>query len=157
MTEAAPEDGPEGTIVLRPRLARIAGFAIGGLVLAVSVGSAILVGSFDLPNRIMFVAFGLAVFWFCWREAIVKVVAEPDRLVVRNLLGVRTLEWAEVIGVSFPAGDPWAHLDLADGDTLATMAIQRSDGERALADARLLARLVRERGEAHPPQEPPAL
>ena len=51
-------------------------------------------------------------------------------------------------GISFPMGDPWAHLDLADGSTLSMHALQRYDGERAIAAAHLLRRLVSERGEA---------
>ena len=42
----------------------------------------------------------------------------------------------------FGGGEPWVTLDLADGDTLAVMAIQRADGEDAVAEARRLATLV---------------
>ena len=66
----------------------------------------------------------------------------PDGLVVRNVVVVTTLEWAQIVAVRFGGGDPWATLDLADGDVLAVMAIQRADGERGLAEARRLATLV---------------
>src|SRR5690606_14498826 len=58
------------------------------------------------------------------------------------------LEWAEIITIGFPMGDPWAHLDLADGSTLQLQALQRYDGEHAISGARLLRDLVRQRGEA---------
>lgn len=51
-------------------------------------------------------------------------------------------------GHQLPDGGPWAHLDLADGSTLAINAIQRYDGKRAIADAHRLQALVQERGEA---------
>ena len=69
---------------------------------------------------------------------------------MRNLMRTRTLEWPEVLGISFPMGDPWAHLDLADGRTHPLNAIQRYDGERAIAAAHQLQALIRERGEAPP-------
>lgn len=139
----------QGTVIFRPRLVRAVGFAIGGLVLLASLVAAVVVpAGFSLVDRVGFAAFGIAVFVFCYREATVRVDAGPDRLRVRNLFSSRDLEWAEVIAVSFPEGDPWAHLDLADGDTLSTMAIQRADGQRGIRDARHLAALVRERGEA---------
>ena len=63
-------------------------------------------------------------------------------------LSKQELEWAEIVAVSFPEGDAWAHLDLADGDTLPTMAFQRADGARGIAAARQMAALVAARGEA---------
>ncbi|MCS6710668.1 PH domain-containing protein [Brachybacterium sp. EF45031] len=105
-------------------------------------------GPVSAPNRVLYVLFGAAIFWFCHREASVAVTARPDELVVRNLFTTRRLAWAQVVGVSFPAGDPWAHLDLADGETLSTMALQRTDGDLGITQARRLARLVQERGTA---------
>jgi hypothetical protein len=66
----------------------------------------------------------------------------PDGLVVRNVVRVTELEWAQIVAVRFGGGDPWVTLDLADGDVLAVMAIQRADGERGVAEARRLATLV---------------
>jgi PH (Pleckstrin Homology) domain-containing protein len=66
----------------------------------------------------------------------------PDGLVVRNVVVVTKLEWAQIVAVRFGGGDPWATLDLADGDVLPVMAIQRADGERGVAEARRLATLV---------------
>ncbi|GAB2543425.1 PH domain-containing protein [Brachybacterium huguangmaarense] len=140
------------TVLFRPRLVRGAALAIGVIVLGVTLIAAVLVSRELSPvDGVLFVAFGAAIFFFCWREATVRLEARADAVVVRNLFTTRRLEWPEIIGVSFPQGDPWAHLDLADGETLAVMAIQRSDGERGIADGRRLARLVRERGEARDP------
>lgn len=135
-------------VVLRPRAARVAGYAIGGLVLLGSIIlGALTAREFGVVSTVLFVVFGLLIFWFCHREASVSVTATHRSLTVRNLMSERSLEWAEVLGVSFPVGNPWAHLDLADGDTLSVMAIQRTDGEHGLALARRLQGLIREHGE----------
>jgi hypothetical protein len=145
-TPPLPE--PEETIALRPRVVRIASYAIGSLVLLAAVITGILSknGAVDLVG---FTAFGLAVFWFCHREASVRVIAAPDHVVIRNLFVSRQLEWTEVVGVTFTPGEPWAKVDLTDGETLSVMAVQRTVGERGRQDAVLLARLVAQRGEPH--------
>ena len=136
------------TIVLRPRAVRVAAYLSAAIVMAGMIAGAVIITSFQLGGRIGLLLMGVLVAVFCHLEASVMVTARPQELVVRNLMRTRTLEWPEVIGISFPMGDPWAHLDLADGTTLALHAVQRYDGQRAIAAAHLLRRLVRERGEA---------
>lgn len=144
------DDEAQGTIVLRPRAVRWAAYFTGTVVLAGMIGGAIVLTSFHTGGRLALVAIGLLILVFCHLEASVRVVARPRELEVRNLMRTRTVEWPEVLGISFPMGDPWAHLDLADGTTLSLHAIQRYDGRRAIAAAHLLQRLMRERGEARP-------
>lgn len=127
----------------RPRAARWVSLAVG---LAALVGTAFLTvavwgwaGPLDASG---FAAFGLLVTWFCWRQASVTARPDDDGLTVRNLLLTRRLQWAEVVSVRFGQGRPWVQLDLADGDTLAVMGIQRADGAYADAEARRLATLV---------------
>lgn len=151
MSTPAPDHGPgerSATIVLRPRAVRIAAYLSAAIVMAGMIGGAVVITSFQWGGRLGLIAVGVLVCLFCHLEASVKVTARPHVLEVRNLMRERTLEWPEVIGISFPMGDPWAHLDLADGSTLALQAIQRYDGERAIAAAHLLQRLMQERGEA---------
>ena len=80
--------------------------------------------------------------WGLYRLAEVGADPYEDGLVVRNVLLTRRLEWAEILGIHFGSGDSWVLLDLSDGDTLAVMAIQRADGERASAEAGRLATLM---------------
>lgn len=141
-------DREHATIVLRPRAVRWAAYFTGTVVLAGMIVFAVLLTSFHTGGSLLLVLIGLLIFLFCHLEASVRVVARPAQLEVRNLMRSRTLEWPEVLGVSFPMGDPWAHLDLADGTTLSMHAIQRYDGKRAIANAHLLQRLMHERGEA---------
>lgn len=145
--------GPElpertATVVIRPRAVRVAAYVTAVIVLGGMIAGAVLITSFQLGGRLALVMIGLLLVLLCHLYASVRVVARPERLEIRNLMRSRTLDWPEVLGISFPMGDPWAHLDLADGRTHPVQAIQRYDGQRAIADARLLRDLARDRGEA---------
>ena len=56
--------------------------------------------------------------------------ADRDGLTVVNFVRRRRLDWAEILGVNLRRGDPWVLLDLADGGTLAVVAIQPGSGLR---------------------------
>lgn len=131
----------------RPRAARLVCLLLAALSLAMMVGLAAglpaLTGvRLGAGDRIGFVGLGAVMAWFLLLEAGVRAVPGPDGLVVRNLVRTRRLAWAEIVSVRFGPDRPWVLLDLADGDTLAVMAVQRADGDRARADARRLATLV---------------
>ncbi|MCT1806760.1 PH domain-containing protein [Dermabacter hominis] len=129
---------PELPLTYRPRAVRRWGyivaavFALACLVMAVSLPLL----THKVFDSLGFVLLALAVGWFCHRHASVHVRADAACVTVRNAFSTRRFEWAELIGVSFPEGDPWAHLDVADGDTCAVMAFQRADGERGVDMAR---------------------
>lgn len=126
----------------RPRLARVVTLAIALVVVVLTALLVTALTRVPAGDRTGIALVGLAVAWFCWREA--AVVARPDDagLMVRNLLVVRRLTWAQIVDVRFGEGRPWVQLDLDDGDTLAVMAIQRADGATAEQEARRLATLV---------------
>lgn len=137
----------------RPRFARVVTLAIAALIAAGTVALVAVLPQFytrpvvlDLVGIALVGAFGV---WFCWRQATVVAVPDEQGLFVRNLVYTRRLEWAEIVLVRFGEGRPWAQLDLADGDTLAVMGIQRADGEHARREAARLAALVT----AHGPRE----
>ncbi len=127
----------------RPRMARTV-----SLVLAVvlTVGAVARVASlwdyFGVLNGLGVLAVGVAMAWFCWREASVRADVDERGITVRNLMLTRRLEWAQVVAVRFGQGRPWVQLDLSDGDVLAVMGVQQSDGERASAEAGRMAALV---------------
>ena len=56
--------------------------------------------------------------------------ADREGLTVVNFLHRRRLAWPEILGVHLGPGDPWAVLDLADGSTLAVVALQPGSGRR---------------------------
>lgn len=131
----------------RPRAARLVCLPLAALSLAMMVGLAVgfpaLTGvRLGAGDRIGFVGLGVLIAWFLLREAGVRAVPDADGLTVRNLVRSRRLAWAQIVSVRFGPDRPWVLLDLADGDTLAVMAVQRADGDRARAEARRLATLV---------------
>ena len=127
----------------RPRLARVVALALA-LVVAVATPALVVTipGEFGLPDLLGFALVGGAIVWFCYRQATVRVLADEQGVSVRNLMLSRRVEWAQIVSVRFGQGRPWVQLDLADGDTLAVMGIQRADGDFAVAAASRLATLV---------------
>lgn len=131
----------------RPRAARVVALVLGAVTLATMIAIAVLLpraaperqSALDLAG---IVGFGALVAWFLWRQASVRAVPDADGVTVRNLLVTRRVTWAEVVSVRFGHGRPWVQLDLADGDTLPVMGVQRSDGAHAEAEARRMATLV---------------
>lgn len=140
MTDRAPAL----PLTFRPRLARQVSLAVALLVLVGTAAVVLLVPALNAGDRVGFVLFGVALAWFCWREASVRLVADEQGATVRNLVVTTRLEWADVVAVRF-GERPWVQLDLANGDTLAVMGIQRADGASAQEQARRLATLVAER------------
>ena len=127
----------------RPRLARRVALGLATLVLVLTPLFAVsLPGPRGWGDVVGFAAIGLAIVAFCWRQANVSLQADEGGVTVTNLVVVRRLAWAEIISVRFGGGRPWVQLDLANGDTLAVMGIQRADGDYAAGEARRLATLV---------------
>lgn len=125
----------------RPRSSRRVALSLAVLVPVVIVTGSYFVPGVQLLDRLGFIAFSLLVSLILWRYANVAALPGPDGLVVRNIIGTTRLEWAQIVSVRF--GDrPWPQLDLADGQTLAVLGIQRSDGPVAVEEARRLARLI---------------
>ncbi|WP_275003641.1 PH domain-containing protein [Promicromonospora iranensis] len=105
----------------------------------------------DTANRVAMIVFGVLGALIAWRFGAVRAMPDPAGLTVVNYAKSRRLAWAEIVTVRFGPNDPWVHLDLADGDVLAVMGIQRADGEHGMAEARRLVALVAELGEATEP------
>lgn len=143
--ERSDHDATSQTIVFRPRSVRVFGYLTGVIVLAGTIFFAMIIPGFSPFGRGALIAVGLIALAVCHLHARVRLIAGPTTLTVHNLGRTRTVEWAQVVGVSYPMGDPWAHVNLADGTTLPTMALQRADGRRAVHAAHRLARLADER------------
>jgi hypothetical protein len=138
----------------RPQRARTIAWVIGAVELVALTALALLLPAtgptaFHWYDRLgvilvgVFVAFTLSRF--------VRLAALPDEqgLTVRNVVYTRRLDWAQVVAVRFGGGNPWATLDLSDGETLAVMAVQRADGARAATEAGRLATLVELHSRTH--------
>jgi Bacterial PH domain len=138
--------------VFRPRRGRQFAWGFAGAQLAVFVVLAIVLpisgfGGWGVSDSVMLVVLGLLVAWALARFAALRATPSRSGLVVRNILVTTTVPWTDVVGVRFSGGDPWLYLDLASGDDLAVMAVQKSDGPFAREQAGRLAALV----QAHRP------
>ena len=138
--------------VFAPRRTRVI-----AIVTAAAFAVLMAVLTFTVPgvravDAVGFALLALLMAWFMWRQARVRAVPSPDGLVVVNLFITTRLEWAQIVSVRF--GDrPWPQLDLSDGDTLAVMGIQRSDGRFARDEAVRLAGLVEEHSGTEPTRD----
>jgi hypothetical protein len=134
--------------VFRPRRGRRVAATMAVLSLLIFVGGALslpgeqLFGGSGVLDRILLISCGAGVSGMLWRFASIRAVASEQGLVVRNLVTTRTLEWAQIVGVLFGGGAPWVSVDLDDTDTVAVMAIQKSDGAFGRAEAARLTALV---------------
>lgn len=140
--ERTPLPHPELHGAFRPRRTRMVALALAAVtILGMLAFLFAAPARFLLVDRLGFVVLGGLVVYGLWRQASVRAVPSAGGLSVRNLFLGRELEWAEIVSVRL--GDrPWVQLDLDDGDTLAVMGIQRSDGDRARTEATRLATLV---------------
>jgi hypothetical protein len=149
---SAEPSGPGAHLyaTFRPRFARFAGtitaiVVVGGCIWIAATGTG---PRFDTSQRVAIIVFGMLCGWLVWLLVGVSARPTPRRLRVRNIVRVRTLEWPEIVAVRFGRDDPWVTLDLADGKTIAVMAVQRADGARGVREANRLAHLVELHGEA---------
>ncbi len=144
---------PDPFATFRPRRGRVVTSVMAGVVVLIFLIGAITVpgpregGPWRLPDRLMLLVVGGAIAWLLRRYATIRATPTRERLVVRNLLVTRRLEWPEIVGIQFAGGDPWVQLDLTDTERLAVMAIQKADGAFGRAEASRLASLIRALGE----------
>ncbi len=153
---AMPVNLPELPVTFRPARTRAVLLGLGaGLLVAFVVIAVLLPADGARPwhtsDRIWIVLTGLLVAGVLVLLSRPKVAADREGVTVVNLTTRRRLEWAQVLRVNLRAGDPWVHLDLADGTSLAAMGIQPGIGRaRALRDARALRALAEAYGTGKP-------
>ena len=78
-----------------------------------------------------------------------RLRADEHGVWVRNVFGDRFFPWQVVVGVHLPDGASWAQLELQDDETVAVLALQRSDQEptvEAILAMRTLLRASRSPG-----------
>jgi hypothetical protein len=97
---------------------------------------------FSIAQRVTLVAFFAAILALLNAIFRTSAIADESGLTVVNGYKRRRFDWPEVVKVTLTPNRPWALLDLADGDTVSVMAIQVSDGRRAIVAARELARVL---------------
>ena len=72
-----------------------------------------------------------------------RVRADGHGVWVRNVLGDRFFPWQVVVGVHLPDGASWAQLELQDDETVAVLALQRSDQEPTVESILAMRTLLR--------------
>lgn len=131
---------------IRPRAGRVVAYAVAVawalLTAALATGYPARLPGAGLPDSVGFAVLGVAGVLLLVRLGGVAVLPSETGVLVRNVVGRRSLEWAEVVGVRFGRDSTWGRLDLSDGTSLQTMGIQSADGARAAQDAVRLATLV---------------
>jgi hypothetical protein len=94
---------------------------------------------FEKLTLIGFFVAVLVILFAVYRSA---AIADEDGLTVVNGYRTHRYRWAEIVRVTLSPHRPWALIDLADGGTMSVLAIQGSDGERAVRNARELAAVL---------------
>lgn len=162
MTGPEPARGP---VVVRPRvLARVCRAIAAAIVVLFAVLAVALGGGpagparFLLADQIAFFLLGVLIALGPLSFTRARVIADADRMRVRNLFGEKHVPWQVVRAVLLTEGTPWATLDLHDDDTISLLAVQTGDGESAVeAVLALRALLARSRlpGPPHTPDPGP--
>jgi cbb3-type cytochrome oxidase subunit 3 len=133
----------------RPFGARMMGTIAGGMTLVLLIAVWIAWGP-DVRARftpfqkgtIVFLILLAGAVWYALMRS--RLTATKDGLVVVNGYRRRVFSWPEVIGINLRRGAPWAGLDLSDGTSISVIAIQGSDGQRAVDAVRAVRRLLAE-------------
>jgi len=120
----------------RPLGVRLAAAFFGGLLFVVCVAGWVAVGPevrgrvtpYQQATVVLIGAAGAAVLWGLMR---CRISATGQGLLLVNGYRRHSYDWPEVLAVHLPRGAPFAILDLADGTSIQTLAIQSADGDRA--------------------------
>lgn len=130
---------PPPQVLSRPvRLTRVC-WLVAVVVMTVFVAVAIGLGAattgdarFRLADQIAMVVLGALVAAVVLGFTRPRVVADAHGIRIRNVVGEKALPWQVVRGVRMEPGAPWATLDLHDDETVALLAVQSNDGDRAV-------------------------
>ena len=132
-----------------PRLLRIAVTVVAaGIVGAMTViavllpSSSVGVVAFGLVDQLAIFGLGLAMGGAVLFLGRPRVDADMHGVQVRNIASTQHLPWSRVKAVRFEEKSSWATLLLRNGDELSVLALQASDGQRAVAAVRGLRSLL---------------
>ncbi|MFF7412852.1 PH domain-containing protein [Streptomyces lydicus] len=150
MSSAPPAPLPDLPVTFRPTRTRVVLYTIGLAQLAALTAIALALPTLTGGERISFIVTGLLVGAVLLLLSRPRVVARQEGVTVVNLTTKRELAWAQIVRVNLRQGDPWVHLDLADGSSLPAMGIQPGIArEQAVRDARALRDLTDKHGALH--------
>lgn len=139
MTDTAGRESGEWDVQLRPHLTPYFAYGAAFLIAAahIAVGFLLKIKSsgviFQTADQVAIAVLGIVIAGMVLLLARPRLRVGAPGFAVRNLLGYRMVPWADVVGVSFPAGARWARIDLQDDEYIPVMAIQAVDKGRAVA------------------------
>lgn len=127
-------------VVIRPRKLTQVCWGLSLFVIVAFVIVAVALGqggsqgdaSFQLMDQFAMVGLGVLTALGLLAFTRARVVADARGIRVRNVLGDKVLPWQVVQSVRLDEGSPWASLELHDDETVALLAVQANDGERAV-------------------------
>jgi hypothetical protein len=126
--------------VIQPRLARRVAFAAVPVLLNLTTICGVSwSGSSALPIAVTVVSVlaCAALYLVSLRP---RITFEDDLLRVRNMWRTHQVRRRQIGSLTYSGRQPWPHVVLTDGTTIAAQAIHRWDGEHAIAAARALQR-----------------
>ncbi len=137
--DAPTAPGGSPTVSATPRRQRLLCALMALLVVLVMAVVSILLKSsttgvvaFRTSDQVATLGLGLLIGAGILYTARSRVDADADGVRVRNIIGTHQVPWAAVRAVRFDDHSPWASLLLADDDELSVIAVQATDGERAV-------------------------
>ena len=139
MTDTAGRESGDWDVQLGPHLTPYFAYGAAFLIAAahIAVGFLLKIKSsgviFQTADQVAIAVLGIVIAGMVLLLARPRLRVGAPGLAVRNLLGYRLVRWADVVGVSFPAGARWARIDLQDDEYIPVMAIQAVDKGRAVA------------------------
>ncbi|MBA2389295.1 MAG: PH domain-containing protein [Geodermatophilaceae bacterium] len=110
----------------------VAGFAVIGALLKQSTAGT----AFATSDQFAMVGLGLVIAVGVLSLARPRVYADAERIRIRNIVVSHDLRWQVVESVHYPDGAAWPYLELYDDETVAILAIQAVDKERAVEAVR---------------------
>lgn len=147
---AAEQGGSDlDELVVRPRKIRRVVIPVAAVLLIVFVVAAVLLRTtstgvfFRVSDQVSMAALGVLLAAGALSLLRPRLRAGLAGIEVRNVIGTRRFDWDDVTGISFPDGASWARLELPDDEYTPVMAIQSSDGARAVQAMRDLRELRR--------------
>jgi hypothetical protein len=115
-------------------------FAVGGVLLRATPTGVYFRVSDQVAMVLVGALLGLGVLLF----ARPRLRADAEGVEVRNVLSTGRYQWSDVQAITFPEGASWARLELPGDEYVPILAIQSSDGQRAVEAMRSLRHLRRE-------------
>jgi hypothetical protein len=123
---------------VRPRKITI----LASIATALVVGSMVVIGvllrnanlgvAFRVSDQLGLIGIGLILGAVIMTAARPRLRVDRNGLWVRNVLGDVFTPWALVTRIAYPAGSPWAQLQMPDDEVRSVMAIQAMDRGRAV-------------------------